>query len=351
MSPLNICKSRIFWPFLRAFLTCSIHSVSGLCVCVHTAQSIPAISMLTRKSLLFLSLSPYPLIHPWCPQMSVLSRQVTEVSLDLQEMTRLLKPLFHNPPTLLIPNSTVTPPPSVSSDAWSPAPLLPAQNEPGDCSGAPNPLAVPGHDLCSPETGATEVLKASGLPNQATFDLLQRSTPLLCQSVTSHPPLPYESSTPPLFCHFSAPPSLNSSSHEHTVGPPSYATYTISSLSLRSPSCHPSTLTPLLRDFTRPGIPLQTQSPSKSRLQSQSHPLLQSQPESHLPYQPWNYTSLPPESRSCHHSLSQPHLQSQSQFQTSPTASSSSPREPILNTDLGEHTDQLSFIDEGRPRV
>ncbi|GLD69309.1 potassium voltage-gated channel subfamily H member 3-like protein [Lates japonicus] len=38
-------------------------------------------------------------------EMSVLSRQVTAVSQELQEMTRLLKPLFHNPAALLMPSA------------------------------------------------------------------------------------------------------------------------------------------------------------------------------------------------------------------------------------------------------
>ncbi|XP_061551149.1 potassium voltage-gated channel subfamily H member 8-like isoform X1 [Phycodurus eques] len=49
-------------------------------------------------------------------EMKVLAQRVATVSQELQEMTRLLKPLFHSPSTLLTP-SAVTPPPSVSSPA------------------------------------------------------------------------------------------------------------------------------------------------------------------------------------------------------------------------------------------
>lgn len=54
--------------------------------------------------------------------MSVLSRQVSTVSQELQELTRLLRPLCHGPSALLVPSAAVTPPPSVSSLSCSPAP-------------------------------------------------------------------------------------------------------------------------------------------------------------------------------------------------------------------------------------
>ncbi|XP_054864837.1 uncharacterized protein LOC129348505 [Amphiprion ocellaris] len=89
-------------------------------------------------------------------EMCVLSRQVTAVSQELQEMTRLLKPLLHTSPSLLL--LPVTPPPSVSSHGCSPAPPLLTQHAPvGPPSVLPlepaldfDPLRCPGSPHSAP---------------------------------------------------------------------------------------------------------------------------------------------------------------------------------------------------------
>lgn len=120
----------------------------------------------------------------------------------------------------------------------------------------------------------------------------------------------------PSASHRSAPPSLHSSPHEHS----SLAPQPSSSIPSLSSSNHPSSVTPLLVDLSEPQTPsrLPLLSQSESRLQLQLQPA-----ESHFT------------SRSYPRSLSQPHVQ----------ASGTNPRE------WGEHSAQLSFIDEGRPSV
>ncbi|KAK5874933.1 hypothetical protein CesoFtcFv8_027474 [Champsocephalus esox] len=128
-------------------------------------------------------------------EMSVLSGQVTSVSQELQEMTRLLKPLFHNPSMLLM-RCAVTPP---------------TQHAPVD-NHRHTPSCIP-----VPDSSMNSVLKED-------FDPLQ-SPPIT-------PPHP-----------LSAPPSLTRSPHEHTVLPPP------SSSSI--PSLF-SSITPLLVDLSAP---------------------------------------------------------------------------------------------------
>lgn len=233
--------------------------------------------------------------------MSVLSRQVTAVSQELQEMTSLLKPLFHNPSTLLMA-STVARPPSVSSHSCSPAPPLFTQHAPVDCSDNHNPPSVLVAEPPSPHPSMTELL-------QGELD------PIQC------PPSQTLTSRYPPVSHRSAPPSLNSSPHEHTVMPhPSSI-----SIPFLSSSSHPSSITPLLVDLSGP-----------DSQQPQSRLLLVSQSES-------QFTSS-----------SYPRTLSQSQLQPllQPSSMASHPEEPLLDLQEwsgGEHTTQLSFINEGQP--
>lgn len=240
-------------------------------------------------------------------------------------MTRLLKPLLHNTSTLLIP-SAVTPPPSVSSHSCSPAPPLLTQHAPVDCSDDQNPPSVLVPEPSSPRLSMTKVL-------QGEFDPLQCSP---SRTITSHnPPVPHRASTTPPVSHCSAPPSLNSSPHEHTVVPHPYSSSSIPSLSSLN---HPSSITPLLVDLLGPGSEPQTQPQSRLPLLSQSESQLQFQPESQFI------------SRSYPHSLSQPQLQPPLR----PSSVASHPRESLVNlqdVELGEHTAQLSFINEGQPSV
>ncbi|KAK5847564.1 hypothetical protein PBY51_016683 [Eleginops maclovinus] len=143
-------------------------------------------------------------------EMSVLSGQVTSVSQELQEMTRLLKPLFHNPSMLLM-HCAMTPPPSLH-------PPLPTQHAPVDNHTPPCVLV--------PEPSMTAVL-------QEEFD------PVQFPPIT--PPHPHPHPHP-----LSAPPSLNRSPHEHTVIPPAS-----SSSSSSIPSLY-SSITPLLVDLSGP---------------------------------------------------------------------------------------------------
>ncbi|RVE75471.1 hypothetical protein OJAV_G00016890 [Oryzias javanicus] len=66
-------------------------------------------------------------------EMSVLSRQVAAVTQELQEVTRLLRPLLHHPSTFL------TPPPSLSSHSCSPAPPFPTHHAPVGCPAQQTP--------------------------------------------------------------------------------------------------------------------------------------------------------------------------------------------------------------------
>lgn len=144
------------------------------------------------------------------PQMSVLSRQVTSVSQELQEMTRLLKPLFHNS-SLLIP-CAVTPPPSVTP---------PLQTQQADASSPPPVLVL---DLRPPQLRVSESLRGSPPP----------------------PPGASRQLSPPP-SHRSAPPSLHSSPHERSRPCP-------------APSSPPSSTAPLLLDLSEPEPQLQVPS-------------------------------------------------------------------------------------------
>lgn len=243
-------------------------------------------------------------------------------------MTRLLKPLFHNPSALLIP-SAMTPPPSVSSDSCSPALPLFTQHAPVDCSEDEHPPCILVPEPTSPQP---KVLEGCSRREEVEFDPLQCS-----RTFTSYnPPIPHQTS------HCSAPPSLNSSPHEHTVMPHPYSSSSIPSL---SSSSHLSSITPLLVDISGPGSEPQTQSHPQSRL------TLLSQSESQLLSQ----QQVPPcfqlqsqlMSQSYPHSLSQPHLQPLLQ----PSSMAPHSREPLMNlqeeVEWGEPTDQLSFINEG----
>lgn len=235
-------------------------------------------------------------------------------------MTRLLKPLFHNTSTLLIPNA-VTPPHSVTSHSCSPAPPLLTQHTPVDHSDDQNPssILVPGPD--SPQLSFTKVL-------QGEFDPLQCSPSRI---ITSHnPPVPHQASAAPPVSHCSAPPSLNSSPHEHTIMPHPYSSSSIPSIS--------SSISPLLVDLAGSGSEPQTQPQSRIPLLSQSESQLRFQPE-------FQFIS-----RSHPHSLSQPQLHPILQ----PSSMATRSREPLLNLqelEWGEQTTQLSFINEGQPSV
>jgi len=241
-------------------------------------------------------------------QMCVLSRQVTAVSQELQEMTRLLKPLFYNPSTLLIP-CAVTPPPSVSSHSCSPAPPLPTQHALVGCSEEQNPPPVHVPEPPSPQLSTSKVF-------QGEFDPLQSS-----RSISPHysPPFSHQISPAHLVSYRSAPPSLNTSPHDHTVVPHLCSSSSIPSL---SSSCHPSSITPLLVDLSEPGREPQTQPQSQ----------------------------LPPSSQLQFTSHSYPHSQVHPRPLPQTSSMASNPRMPLLNlqeVEWGEHRTQLSFINEG----
>lgn len=235
-------------------------------------------------------------LHSDSLQMSVLSRQVTSVSQELQEVTRLLKPLFHNTSTLLMP-SAVTPPPCMSSHSCSPAPALLTQHAPVHCPDCQNPPPILVPEPSSPPQSMAKVL-------------LEKFDPLQCspsQTITSQNP--YQTRTAPLASHCSAPPSLNSSPHEHAVAQHPYPCCSIPSL---SSSSHLSSIPPLLVDLSGPGSEPQTHPQYHHPLLSQSESQLQLQPESQS--MSWSYP----------HSLSQPQLQTPLQ----PSSMASHPENP-----------------------
>ncbi|XP_028328374.1 potassium voltage-gated channel subfamily H member 3-like [Gouania willdenowi] len=153
-------------------------------------------------------------------EMSVLSRQVSTVSEELQEMMRLLKPvllLLHHPSTLLMPGA-VTPPPSVSSHACSPAPppltqlhpnppslLVPklskevdlfggVRDSPSSCGLSPAPLATPS----SPHPHTCSSIQSSSSLTQSLAPLLvDLSEPARQQHAPQYEPRPYSHSLPP----------------------------------------------------------------------------------------------------------------------------------------------------------
>lgn len=223
--------------------------------------------------------------------MSALSRQVTAVSQELQEVTRLLKPLFHNTSTLLMPGA-VTPPSSVFSNSCSPAPFDLTQHATADCS----------DDQIPPSIKASKE-SASLSPRKV---LQGGSDPL--QNIPSH--------NPPLVSHWSAPPSPNSSPHEHPTVPHANSSFIpcLSSASLPSPT---------MLDLLGSG--------------PQTEPSYQSQPQ----FQPLYI------SQSYHDSHSQPLFQSSSMTPL--------PQEPLVNLEeeleWGQSPTQLSFIDEGQPSM
>lgn len=229
-------------------------------------------------------------------------------------MTRLLRPLFHNPSTLLTP-SAVTPSPSVSPLSCSLALHLNTQHAPVHCPDDQNPPSSMMHEPPSPQLSMTKVFQGEFNP--------------LSSSPSPHsPPFSHQTSTTPPVSHRSAPPSLNSSPHEHTIVPHPSSSTSIPSL---SSSSHPLSITPLLVDLSEPQSRLRLhfplQSHSESHLQSETHFMSQSYP----------------------HSLSQSDIQPQISLQTSSTASHS--REPLLDlqrVEWGEHTTQLSLVDEGQ---
>lgn len=235
-------------------------------------------------------------------------------------MTRLLKPLFHNPSMLLI-QSSLTPAPSVSSHSCSPALPLFTQHASVDCSNDQNPQFIRVPKPSSP---------------QMSMQVLQgESDPLQCSSsrtITSYdPPVPHQTSTAPPVSYCSAPPSLNSSPHEHTIVPHPYSSSSTPSL---SSSSHPSSVTPILVDLSEPSGAPQIRSQLRVPHQSQSESQLHFRPECHFI------------SRSHPHLLSQPHLQ--------PSGMASHPQEPLLNlqeVEWGQHSTQLSFINEGQQSV
>lgn len=234
------------------------------------------------------------------PQMSVLSRQVAAVSQELQEMTRLLKPLYHSTSALLLP-SAVTPPPSISSLSCSPAPALLAQHAPADCSDDRKPPPA-------------SVLEPSSPPLEA-----------LPGGIACHQSSP--SQNPLLYSHRSAPSSLNCSLHEHVaIPPPSSSSSSIPSL---SSSSHPSSVQPLLVDLSGTGSEPQTQPQTRPPNLSRSMSQLQVHQDSQCA------------SRLYRHCLSQPLPQ--------PSSMASQPLLDLEAEDLG--TAQLSYINEGQSSV
>ncbi|XP_068612322.1 potassium voltage-gated channel subfamily H member 8 [Brachionichthys hirsutus] len=208
-------------------------------------------------------------------EMSLLSRQVTAVSVELQEMTCLLKPLFRNTSMLLLP-SAVTPLPSLFSHSCSPAPPPRTQHAPVARSAHSPSLML--HEPSSPPLN-TKALRGE-------LDQLQ------CPSA------------PPPVSHCSAPPSLNTSPHEHAIVAHPYSSTPFLSLPPHPPSVHSGTC-------------------AEPQLQLHSH--------------------LPSQSESHQHSLPQ----------NTPQASSMAPRpqEPPLSMQgaaWGEPSTQLSFVNEGR---
>ncbi|XP_034029842.1 potassium voltage-gated channel subfamily H member 3-like [Thalassophryne amazonica] len=179
-------------------------------------------------------------------EMSMLSRQITSVSQELQEMTRLLKPLFRTSSVLLIP-AAETPPPSMSSSGYSPPPPFPTQNAPCVCSENHTPQSVLPSEQLSPQP---KMMEAFDVCSSTKID--QNLPSLTSQTLTSHniASLSHSGATLP-DCHYSAPPSLNSSPPDHTTVPHSHSS--IPSLSTFSSLNHLSALTPLLADITRPG--------------------------------------------------------------------------------------------------
>ncbi|XP_028997322.1 potassium voltage-gated channel subfamily H member 3-like [Betta splendens] len=232
-------------------------------------------------------------------EMSVLSRQVTAVSQELQALTQLLKPLFRNPSVLLI-QSAAPPPPSVSSHSCSPAPPPFTHNASVDCSHNQNPQQPPSPPL------NVQVLRGE-------FD------PLRCSS--HQPPVSHQTGAAPSASYCSAPPSLNSSPHEHTVVPQPCSSST-PSLSSSAP--------PVLVDLSEPSGAPQTQPEPSLPHQYQSEARLHFQPD-------WHLTARPPP---------QPPLQAS---HTAPR-----PQEPLLDLqeeEWGPHSTQLCFIDEGQQSV
>ncbi|KAM4602154.1 voltage-gated delayed rectifier potassium channel KCNH8-like [Polymixia lowei] len=320
-------------------------------------------------------------------EMNMLSRQVSSVSQELQEMTRLLKPFLHNPTTLLLP-SAMTPPPSLSSNSCSPAPPLPAQTAPTGSADDKDLLASPAPIPPSSQfRSMTEMVELS--PNQRELDPLQCSPALPSQTITL-PHLPAPPSLPPV-SHCSAPPSLNSSPREGTPRPyPFSSPSSIPVLSLFS-SHHPTTLTPLLIDLRGTSVEPQAEVKSQAQPQVQSQPQpqvlpqvqpqpqvlpqVQSQPQvqPQVWFQPQVQPSLEhqpllrpeprlqhpasdhqpqPQPRAQQPPLTRPQLQPQSLFQAPGVAAI--PRSPLFDVqevEWGEHTAQLSFIDEEGPSV
>lgn len=122
-------------------------------------------------------------------QMSVLSRQVTAVSQELQEMTRLLRPLCHGSSALLVPNAAVTPPPSVSSLSCSPAPPhVASRYTPADCPDDQN------HDNRTPEPVEHRQCFVTNASETNPTLSSHWSAPSSLNCVSFAPPLPFSPS-------------------------------------------------------------------------------------------------------------------------------------------------------------
>ncbi|CAG5933043.1 unnamed protein product [Menidia menidia] len=242
-------------------------------------------------------------------EMCVLSRQVASVSQDLQEMTRLLKPLLNKPSTVLIP-CPVTPPPSVSSQSCSPAPPLIAQHAPVGYSEEQSPPSLLAPDPPPSPMSASKVF-------QGDFD------PLQCSRTISPPHSPHVShqiSPTHLVSHHSAPPSLNTSPHEHIAVRHICPSSSIPSL---PSSCHPSVISPLLVNFSESGIQPQTSPPRLPQL---------SQPQ---------FTS---------HSYAHSQVHRMTLPQTPSMAENSQmPLHNLQEVEWAEQRTELSFMDECQP--
>lgn len=207
-------------------------------------------------------------------------------------MTQLLKPLFRNPSLLLI-HSAVTAPPGLGPPA--PHPFAPDAS--ADRSHDPNP--PPSSPLLR---GGFDPLPCSSSPTAAS----------------RHPAAARQSATAPPGSYCSAPPSLNSSPHEHTAAAQPCSSASSPSLSSSAP--------PVLMDPSEPAGAAQTRYRSESRLRVQ--------PE-------WLFTS--PSHR---HLLARPPPQA--------AGAAARPQEPLLGlqeVEWGQHSTQLSFIDEGQQSV
>ncbi|KAM6945757.1 voltage-gated delayed rectifier potassium channel KCNH8-like [Aplochiton taeniatus] len=217
-------------------------------------------------------------------EMNTLSRQVSTVSQELQEMTRLLRPLLHGSPALLGPGST--PPPSARSDGSSPAPAPnPPPSPPAQTDGGGQLI-----DL-SPSPGtASELVGLAAEQGQRSCD--QRSHPRAVQApLLAAPPT---ATTPPLLSHCSAAPSLNSSRQEQPMGWRSSLgagpSPRPSPRHLQRPRPGPPARPPAQRARPRSGAPGENAPPSSASSTKDLRPPFESRQERRTRFRPTHFT-------------------------------------------------------------